>query len=66
MLRSGVQRDGWSRAQAEGHARSGAEAAERLAAGIEAHTNAKMSPFERTLIGVLEDIRDALRSGKAS
>ncbi|WP_061000164.1 hypothetical protein [Mycolicibacterium mucogenicum] len=43
-------------------AAAGAEAAERLAAGIEAHTNAKMSPFERKLIGVLEDIRDALQS----
>ncbi len=43
-------------------AAAGAEAAERLKAGIEAHANAKMSPFERNLLGVLEDIRDALQS----
>ncbi len=39
-----------------------AEIDARMLRAEERHANAKMSPFERNLLGVLEDIRDALQN----
>lgn len=43
-------------------AAAAAEAEAQLQRRLDAQENAKMTPFERNLLGVLEDIRDALQS----
>ncbi|MCT7372741.1 hypothetical protein [Mycolicibacterium llatzerense] len=51
---------GWARDPSV--AAAAAEAEEQLQRRLDAQENAKMTPFERKLIGVLEDIRDTLQA----
>jgi hypothetical protein len=38
------------------------EAQEAIARRLDAHADAKLSPFERKLLGLLEDVRDAIKA----